>query len=58
MGRWSYVGKGFRSTQIQAWLEGRVCVERQRTGQRTGQPRLEMGNWGWSCRWEKSIGVG
>lgn len=54
MGRWSYVGRGLRSTQIQAWLEGRVCVERQWTG----QPRLETGNWGWSCRWEKSIGVG
>ena len=20
--------------------------------------KAEMGNWGWSCRWEKSIGVG
>lgn len=54
MGRWSCVEKGLRSTQIQARMESRVCVE----SQQTGQPRLEVGNWGWSWRWEKSVGVG
>ena len=49
MGRWSCVDKGLRSTQIQAWMESRMCVE----SQQAGQPRLEVGNWGWSWRWEK-----